>query len=418
MPETTTTSVDELLEQMDEIAAIGEERSLTPEEIDQYEELEAQLQAARSTEQIQARQAAYQTPAGPPAGQTVYVTGTDQPAETDLDRAFRSYLRTGVVNQDLTELRAQGEGAGADGGFTVPSMMRDRLVERMLAFGGLASVCDSFNTGTGAPVSYPSLDDTGNVGEIVNEGGTFTSGADLSFSDVQLAAYRYSTGGANNTPLRVSVELAQDSMFDIERLVTRALGKRIARIQAVHAVRGTGVNQPKGITSNATVANGHAIEIADDTAGVTYDDLVGFIHSVDPDYRDNGRWLFNDTSLKTLELIKDSNGDSIWRPFNSTMATGAQGNNGKVGQSGLLLGYPYTVDQAFLDIDVDNNTQNWGVFGDVEAGFVMRRVRDVVLIVNPWTRAANGQIEYTAWARMDANIQDQNAFICMTGEQP
>lgn len=404
-------TIEEIRAAMEAIlSAIDAEESggdpVPQEELDRYEELEVQLATAQRKAAIRSKEQAFSMPVLPKGLGHVSATKEDD----TLDRAFNSYLRTGVVNQDLAELRAQSEASGGEGGYLVPDKFRQKLVDRMVAFGGIAAVADSFTTGDGNPVNYPTVDDTGNVGEIVAEGGTFSSGADITFGQRQLGAYRYMAGGGSSVPLRVSVELLQDNAYDVEGIVTRKLGQRIGRIQAQHLVRGTGVNEPEGLVTGLT-----GIEPADDTAGITYSDLLTFIHSVDPAYREMGncRWAFNDQSLKTIRDIKDSNGDPIWRPDTANMATNAEG-----GSSGTLLGYPVTIDQGFVDIDIDDNTDNWGVFGDIREGFVIRRVRDVVIIVNPWTRASNGQVEYTAWARMDAAQQDRNAYVALTGETP
>jgi hypothetical protein len=40
----------------------------------------------------------------------------------------------------------------------------------------------------------------------------------------------------------------------------------------------------------------------------------------------------------------------------------------------------------------------------------------VQLLVNPYTRMAYRQIEYTAWARPDGTQQDVNAYIVASGK--
>lgn len=391
-------TTEEILAALQAILDSAEGRDLTDEEVQNYEELEGKLTAAKRSADIRSRNATYNAVA--PA---VNVAAAKQ--DDTLERAFDHYMRTGKENGDLVELRAQSEGTGSEGGYLVPDGFRNKLVDRMVAFGGVANVVETVTTSTGNPLPWPTVDDTANTGEIVAEGGTFSSGADLVFGEESLGAYKYMAGGGSALPLRVSVELAQDAAFDVQGLVSRKLGERIARIQSTHVVTGTGVSQPLGIVTGLT-----GIELADDTAGITYDDLITFIHSVDPAYRESGcRWAFNDTTLATIKKIKDSNGDPIWRPLNADMASDTGG--------GTLLGYPVTIDQAFPDVDVDANTVNWGVFGNLNEGYVIRRVKDVQLIVNPWTRAANGQIEYTAWARMDSTQQNINAYVALTGEQ-
>jgi hypothetical protein len=70
-------------------------------------------------------------------------------------------------------------------------------------------------TATGNNLPWPTLDDTANTGEVVDEGGTFSGGADLVFGEASLGAYSYMAGGTGGAPLRVSRELVQDSAFDI-----------------------------------------------------------------------------------------------------------------------------------------------------------------------------------------------------------
>lgn len=393
-------SIEEILAALQAIIDGAQGRSLTDEEAERYEQLEVELRNANRDVQIRSRQEAYNTPV-PGLAAAVHV-GTAQ-QDTTLERAFNHYLRTGQVNADLVELRAQGEAVGSEGGYLVPEGFRDKIVDRMKAFGGVANVVENITTATGNNLPWPTVDDTANVGEIVAEGGTFASGADLVFGTADLGAYKYMAGGGSNLPLRVSVELLQDAAFDVEGLVSRKLGERIARIQSTHLVSGTGVSQPLGIQTGLT-----GVELAAGT-GVAYDDLIDFIHAVDPAYRESGcGWAFNDTSLATIEKIKDSNGDPVWRPSTADMATGVGG--------GTLMGYPVTIDQAFDDITLAAGAAiNWGVFGNLSEGYVRRSVRDIVLIVNPWTRAANGQVEFTAWARMDATQQNVNAYTALAG---
>ncbi len=406
-------TIEELLAALADIVQGAEDdgdRDLTPEEVERAEEIEGQILGVKASDGVKERAAAFAAPVTP-AG--VHV-GT--PTEDDtLERAFNHFLRSGIPNADISHLavanpggveqRAQGEAAGAAGGFLVPEGFLGKMVDRLLAFGGVAAQAETVTTGDGNPIPFPTVDDTSNVGEIVEEGGTFSSGADITFGSKTLGAYKYMAGGGSNLPLRVSVELLQDDKYDIEGLISRKLGQRIGRIQAPHLVTGTGVNQPKGLIHGLT-----GQQLADDTAGITYNDLVGFTHDVDMAYRELGncRWGFNDNTMELIEKMVDAAGDPIWRPDNATMRTPA-------GES-TLLGYPVTIDPAFPDVDVDNVTQNWGAFGDFREGFLIRRVADVTLIVNPWTRAANGQVEYTAWARMDAVQQDTNAYVALTGE--
>lgn len=382
-------TIEEILAALKAIADKADAGPLGDEDIKRYEELEGQLQAARKTQEIQKRNAAYNAVA------TVPVTGAAPKEDDTLERAFNHYMRTGQQNSDITELRAQSVGTDSAGGYAVPDRMRDRITERLKAYGGLASVVETITTSAGEPLRWPTLDDTSNVGVIAAEGTAPASGgADMVFGEKVLGAFKYVAPGASNLPLRVSVELLQDAAFDVEALVERKLAQRIARKQAVDWVTGNGTTEPFGID---TGTSGTAFT----SAGITYAELVAATHEVDPEYRRNAVWTFNDATLAKIEALVDSAG----RPLLNASSDGISGGLDNM----RLLGYPIVIDQAWPTY-TDGGTTKWGAFGDLEAGYVIRRVKDFTLIVNPYSRANEGQVEYTMWARADGVPQDTNAY--------
>lgn len=388
-------TIEEILQELQAIVDGAAGRSLTDDEVTAYEELEQELAAVRRDNELRARNAAYNTvrvPAGVPTP-----GGTK---EQTYAAAFNNYLRTGKPNADLIQ-NAQSEGVPSEGGYLVPDEFRVKLVERLKAFGGIGNVAERYTTGTGAPVEWPTIDDTGNTGEIVQEGNTFSSGADLSFGTNALGSYSYVAGGGASNPLRLSRELVQDTAFDLENLLARLLGIRIARIQATHWATGTGVAQPLGLFTGRTPVQNAA------NTGITYEDLVSGIHSVDPMYRENARWVMNDLTLAAVEKIKDGSGSYIFRGREANMALGLN--------EATLLGYPLTVDQACATVVNNSPTVQWGAFGDITQGYVIRDIKSAELLVNPYNRMNYRQIEYTLWARADGTQQDANAYVTLSG---
>jgi len=374
----------------------GEARDLTEEESQRYEQLETQLAVARRSEEIRKRNAAYNTRVGAPL-----VTASPKGGDT-LERAFESYLRTGQANQDIAELqtRAQGVGTSAGGGYTVPPGFRQKLVEVMVAFGGFAENVDTFSTSDGNPIEYPSLDDTSNSGDITAESAVVADGADLVFGTVRLGAYKYTSAGAGSgLPLRVPVELLQDSAFDIAGLVSRAMGTRIARKQATHWVTGTGVGQPKGIVASSLTAD-RDLDTADTP---DYEDLVDTQDLLDAAYEPNAKWLMKKNTWSQLRLIVDTNG----RPIIQDSTTGISGVPDR-----RLLGAPVIIDEAMPTLSSAGDTFAIA-YGDFREAYVIRRVADLTVVVNPYSRAEYGEVEYTAWQRADGNIQNRSAYVIL-----
>lgn len=389
-------TIEEITAAMTALVDGAADRSLTDDEVTAYEALETELRQAQATQAVRARNAAYnttRTPAGVPAPRA---------RTEDWIAGIRAYLLSGKVNADLGPMNAQSEGVPAEGGYLVPDEFRVKLIERLKSFGGLASVVDRYTTGDGRPVEWPTVDDTANLGEIVVEGGTFSAGADVVFGTNALGAYSYAAGGSGSTPIRVSRELIQDTAFDLTGLLTRLLGDRIGRIQAVHWVRGSGVAEPLGLITGKTPVQNAA------NTGIAYDDLVTAIHSVDPAYRAGARWAFNDLTLAAIEKIKDSHGDPIFRGWGKDLGEGFNEQR--------LMGFPVTIDQAFSTVVANSPTTTWGAFGNLKAGYVVRDVKGVELLVNPYSRMANRQVEFSAWARADGTQQDTNAYVTLAGK--
>jgi len=391
-------TIEEITAAMTALVDGAVDRPLTDEEVTQYEGMETELQGVQRTQNIRQRNAAYnvvRTPAGVPSRGT----GT-QDGRTDLDRAFENYLRTGIPNQDISGLRvtnAQGEGGSATGGYLVPNEFQRKLVEVRKAFGGFAANVETLNTTTGAPLEYPTIDDTSNEGDITAESAAVASGADLTFGSVTLNAYKYTSAGAgSNLPLRVSVELLQDAAFDVEGLVARKLGQRIARKQASHWVTGTGVGQPKGIVAASLTAD-RDLDTADTP---DYEDLVEFQDLLDEEYDPNAKWLMEKATWTLLRLIVDLNG----RPIIQSANEGISGRPER-----MLLGKPVIIDEAMPTLSSAADTFAIA-YGDFREAYVLRRVSGLVVVVNPYTRAANGEVEFTAWERADGNIQNRTAY--------
>lgn len=393
-------TIEEILAALQAIVDGAQGRSLTDEEVGQYEALEKELQNVQRSNELRARNTAYNTPVNGPGGPAAFIP---QRQPDSLEAAYDAYLRTGIPNADIAGLRvanAQGEGTGAGGGYLVPPGFRQKIVERMVAFGGLAAEVDSFNTTTGNNIEYPTLDDTANQGDITAESAAVASGADLAFGNVALGAYKYTSAGAGtNLPLRVPVELLQDAAFDVQGLVSRAMGTRIARKQAVHWVTGTGVGQPKGLVASSLTADRDLD--TDDTPD--YEDLVEFQDLLDEAYEPNAKWLMKKSTWSALRLIVDLNG----RPVLQDSTSGISEKPIR-----RLLGSPVILDEAMPAISTTADTFI-AAYGDFREAYVIRRVANLVLVVNPYSRAANGEVEFTAWERADGNIQNRNAYVIL-----
>lgn len=321
--------------------------------------------------------------------------------EAQYRTAFDEYLRRGIARlnpeqQQLLEAghvvdeRAQAAGVDAAGGYTVPEGFRNTMVEAMKAFGGLLGVAEVITTSTGNSLPWPTNDDTSNEGELLDEN-TAAAEGDLVFGQAKLGAYTFSS-----KLVRISLQLLQDSAFNLNAWLPTKLGERIGRASAGYFAIGTGTDQPKGITTGLTRT------VTSATVGkIGYDDLVDLEHTVDPAYRNSGRcrYVLNDSAIREIRKLKDSQNRPLWVP---AMAGGIPST---------INGQPYTVDNKIPAVGLGAKPI---VFGDIKAALVIRQVLGVQTLRLAERYAEFLQVGFLGFARLDSTVQDDNAAATLT----
>lgn len=314
------------------------------------------------------------------------------------ERAFGELIRNGLADlepedkravmagfRDPKEMRALGVGTASAGGYTVPPGFRDTMVETMKSFGGMLQVAEILTTDSGANLQWPTNDDTGNVGAILAENTQVTE-QDFSLGTNALDAYMYTS-----KLVRVSLQLLQDSAFDVETWLARKLGERIGRILNAHFTTGTGTSQPDGIVTGATVGKQGA---TGQTTTVTYDDLIDLIDSLDPAYQGNAQWMLSQAARKSVRKLKDTQGRPLWEP------------SVQAGAPDVLLGYGYTVNQ---DMPAPAASAKSILFGDFKQAYVVRLVSDVTTLRLAERYADYLQVGFLAFQRADGTVQNSAA---------
>jgi HK97 family phage major capsid protein len=262
-----------------------------------------------------------------------------------MDAEARSVLSRGYAN---VEQRAQTTAVAA-GGYTVPTELMNILTTSMLAWGPMYSedVATVLTTTGGGQITMPTVNDTASTaGASAGQGVTLTDdgGKDVTFGQKVLEAFAYDTEW-----LRVSKELADDSIFAMEQVLGDLLGERLGRIANLQLTTGTGSSAPNGIVTASTLG-----KTAAGIAAITGDEIIDLVHSIDPAYRMGPKvgFMFNDSTLAAIRKLKDGDGNYLW-----------QMGNVQQGQPGSLLGYSYRVNQAMASLATGSKVMLFGDFG-------------------------------------------------------
>ncbi len=403
-----------VIEQAGEIlvTAEGEDRDMTPEELQKWEGLHADADATMVRIQRIETQETRDRELADTADARRQVTGVrNGPSEDEAEneelrtRAYRSWLRFGpgglteeerAVEGILTpkqaralvdaglSLRAAQTVTTTGGGHLIPRAFQTELDVALLAFGGMRSAGRIVPTSDGATLDWPTVDDTGVSGRLLAINTAVTNTA-IVYGTVPFEAYKYSSDS-----ILVPVELAQDSAFDLDGHINEMLATRLGRITNLHFTTGDGTAKPNGLVTAATDST---VDF-DLSSGFSYANWLATEHSIDPAYRVSPTcgWMMHDTTLKGAKSLLDSNGRPIFR-----------GATEAVGQLDTILGYPVTINQDMADDST--NTNKHLLFGEFKK-YIIRMVRPMIMLRLEERYADAHQIGYLAFERVDGDLVD------------
>lgn len=263
----------------------------------------------------------------------------------ELSSEERNVLRSRVI---AGETRAQTAGTTTAGGYLVPTELAAFIIKSMKAWGPMydGDVATVFETASGNPIKLPTVDDTAVTAGTHTEGAALgdTGAKDVTIGQKSLDSYVFDTQF-----VRFSLELAQDSAFNVETLLADLLGERLGRIANAQLTVGSGTSAPNGVVTASTMG-----KTAASATAIASDELIDLLHSVDPAYRQSPkvRWMFNDNTLAAIRKLKDGDGNYLWQMGDVTK-----------GSPATLLGYRYEINQAMATIATGAKTVLFGDFG-------------------------------------------------------
>ena len=352
-------------------------------------EREERLEQARSEHERREEEARAKRPGG--EDRSVRGNAGERPS---VEQAFSAYLRrseAGLSSEErevLREIRAQSTSTTA-GGYTIPQGFLAELVKSMAAWGPMLDpgITRELVTATGNNIEIPTTNDTANVGVRLAENTQATSEGDVVFGQKVLDAYKYSSG-----PIRVSMELLQDSAFNIPQLLNELMGERIARKVNTDLTTGDGSGDPNGIVTASTLG-----KTAAGAAAITADELIDLYHSVDPAYRSNPncRFMFKDATLAMIRKLKDAE--------NRYLIDGLRDGAGVINLAGISV--PYSINQAMPAATTGLKSV---LFGDFNK-YVVRRVKDFVVRRSDELYIEHDQAVFVGFARYDGELLDTAA---------
>lgn len=309
---------------------------------------------------------------------------------------LEQYLREGKVSASAAPgiRNAMSTTTGSEGAFAVPTLVVADLVMLLKGYGWMRQVAGQITTTTGAALAYPASDGTGETGELLTENAPSTN-ADMTF-----AARSLNTCKVGSKVFTVPVELLQDSAVDLVAMILQRAAERIGRMQNQLFTNGTGVAQPTGLVTAASVGK---VGIAGQTTTIIYDDLADLADSVDEAHlgmptkpgmpQTTAGWMLSQSMRKVVRKLKDSSGRPIWTP-----AIGSD--------LPQLLDHPVWIN---TDMPAPAANAKSMAFGNLRSYMIRDALQLTILRFDDSGFALKGQVGFLALARTGGNLLDTGA---------
>lgn len=178
----------------------------------------------------------------------------------------------------------------------------------------------------------------------------------------------------------VSTEQLEDSVFNIEQLIQEEIQEQFGRAEGTAFISGTGVKQPEGISSIATLRT-----FADTSTHLLADtDLVSMQYDLPEPYQAGAAWLLLWAQLGKIRKMKDSaTGQYLMAPLSQGMPP-------------TILGKPYYPCPDLL-LDGTAAGRLVALYGDYKRAYAVLDRVDISIMRDPYAAAATDQIVF--WAR-------------------
>ncbi|MHB1453928.1 MAG: phage major capsid protein [Saccharofermentanales bacterium] len=268
-------------------------------------------------------------------------------------------------------------GTDSEGGYLVPDEFERILIEALQEENIFRSIAKVIATSSGDR-KIPVAAAKGEASWVEEEGPIPES--DDTFGQVSIGAFKLAT------MIKVSEELLNDSIFNLESYIAKEFARRIGAKEEEAFFVGDGSGKPTGIF-NATGGATLGVTAASATV-LTMDELIDLFYSLKSPYRKNAVFVTNDATVKAIRKLKDGSGQYLWQPSIT------------IGQPDTVLNKPVRTSSYVPTIA---STAKTIAFGDFNYYWVADRQGRSFQRLNELF-AATGQVGFKATQRVDGKL--------------
>lgn len=285
----------------------GGDGLLSAEDTATYEKMESDVLALGKEVDRLERQAALDLELSKPVSTAIKTTPNTDFNDSKTGKAANEYRQAfwkAMRNKNSYDVQnALQIGTDSEGGYLVPDEFERTLIEALEEENIFRTLAKVITTSSGDR-KIPVVASKGSASWVDEEGPIPES--DDAFTQVSIGAYKLAT------MIKVSEELLNDSVFNLETYIANEFARRIGAKEEEAFFIGDGTGKPTGIF-NATGGASLGITAASATA-ITVDEVMDLFYSLKSPYRKKAVFIMNDATVKAIRKLKDGNGQYLWQP--------------------------------------------------------------------------------------------------------
>ncbi|EHR0862101.1 phage major capsid protein [Escherichia coli] len=298
--------------------------------------------------------------------------GPQSKAASEHKTAFIGFMRKGK-DDGLRELerKALQVGVDEDGGYAVPEEL-DRTILNLLKDEVVMRQEATTITVGGA-----------NYKKLVNLGGTASGWVGETDARPETDASKLGQiepfmGEIYGNP-QATQTMLDDAFFNVEDWINSELAIEFAEQEEIAFTSGNGAKKPKGFLAYASTLDPDKTRafgtlqhiLSGAAAGVTADAIIKLVYTLRKVHRNGAKFMMNNNSLFAIRILKDSEGNYLWRP------------GLELGQPSSLAGYGVAENEQMPDIAADAKAI---AFGNFKRGYTIVDRIGTRILRDPYTK--------------------------------
>lgn len=224
--------------------------------------------------------------------------------EGDRMEAFREYLKTGRETRDLVV-----DGTGSSAGALAPQEFVKQIIADLQEDTPLLNEVNMIHLSQVASIGVPKeIADASDAAWTTEVPASVTADSTWAFGKRELGAIQLIK------LVKVTKKLIKTSAFNIDQLVSGKLSLKIRQTLEKAIISGSGSGEPLGVfTASADGIPATQDVTAGSATAIDADDLIKTQRKIKAPYRARAKWVLNPNIVTDVLLLKDKNGQYIWR---------------------------------------------------------------------------------------------------------